>query len=175
MKTLPDDFYDELTATPVSKLASQMNSRIYIPCHEFYKEVSDFFDVYDKGSFYAESPEKTMEKIFINPNGLSYIVKRLVNILPTPDELILSLYRSEESLCLKFQLDTADIGNVLYHEMCQLASKSGFGFIMKQDCIILSSEIIKSEILNVYAGKVRLVYAALKDMLMNPIFKIPRG
>ena len=173
MNTLPDDFYDELTAPTVSRLASQLTARSYIPLNEFCEEVSDFFDVYDKGSFYAEAQKKSMNKLFVNPVGLSYIVKRLVNLLPTPDHLILSLYRSEDNLYLKFMLDTSDIGNLLFHELCEIASKSGFGFIMKSDYVILSAEIMESEILNVYAGKARYVYAALKDMLMNPTLKRP--
>ena len=171
MRELPDDFYDHVTAPPVTKLASQLNSRIYIPRWEFCNEVADFFDVWGKGKFSEQVSPKNTDKLFLNPDGLSYILKRLVNLLPTPEELIVSILEEDGKVCLKFLLDTSGIQNLLYHELCQLAAKSGFGFIMKPDCVILTSEIIECETLEVYAGKVRLVYAALKDIFMNPIFK----
>ena len=170
MRELPNDFYDARADELLSQNKRAKLSRFYLLADDFCRQTADFFKEY---SLY-EIPEilnDSSEKIFISPFGFALLIKRIFDLSNNADEFIPQITRDNENLFISFKLDTSSIENFLYREMSSLASLSGLGFKTKPGEVTFSAEIIKSELINIYAGKIRLVLSALKDLLMNPIYK----
>ena len=167
MTELPLDYYDLMPVSPKSRLDAQLNSKFYISRNDFCADIDSFFEIYGKGSFSTKASDSDSKKIFVSPMGFSFIVKRIIGLLPSPDELKILIGEENGILYIDFEMDTSSIENLLFKELCRLASRSGMGFIMKPHMLTLTAEIISSDSLNVYAGKERIVFTALESTIIR--------
>lgn len=166
MRDLPNDFYDDFEPAS-SKLITSVTNRLYITAKVFSDEVAEFFSVYDKCPFTKEDTSRNMNKIFISPIGFSFIVKRIANLLSSPENMKVRISLDSTRLYVSFELFCDCIPDMAFQDMRLVASISGFAMTLRENTITLSSEIISSELVSIYAGKGKPVYSSLRDALLK--------